>query len=94
MPFCTPFMSRSTPGYRFDTASCALPPAPIQARPDRDAADFVASTIDHEPVVLFALEWCEFSWSVRKLFARLGIDARHRVLTVDRDGLDCQERTA
>jgi len=25
-------------------------------------------------VVLFALEWCEFCWAVRKLFARLGIE--------------------
>jgi cysteine synthase A len=32
--------------------------------------------VSHEPVVLFALEWCEFSWSVRKLFARLGIAYR------------------
>jgi cysteine synthase A len=24
-------------------------------------------------VVMFALEWCEFCWAVRKLFARLGI---------------------
>ena len=79
-------LSRSTPGYRFDTASCALPPAPIQARPDRDAADFVASTIDHEPVVLFALEWCEFSWSVRKLFARLGVD----YLSIDLDSVAYQ----
>ncbi|WP_318527515.1 glutaredoxin domain-containing protein [Albidovulum marisflavi] len=26
-----------------------------------------------QPVVLFALEWCEFCWSVRKLFAAAGI---------------------
>nr|WP_242531710.1 glutaredoxin domain-containing protein [Salipiger thiooxidans] len=29
-----------------------------------------------EPVVLFALEWCEFCWSVRKLFAAAGIAYR------------------
>jgi len=26
--------------------------------------------------VMFALEWCEFCWSVRKLFKRLGIEYR------------------
>lgn len=25
------------------------------------------------PVVMFVLEWCEFSWSVRKLFAAAGV---------------------
>jgi cysteine synthase A len=28
------------------------------------------------PVVMFALEWCEFCWSVRKLFGALGIPYR------------------
>ena len=39
-----------------------------------------------EPVVLFALEWCEFCWSVRKLFARLGIPYR----SVDLDSVAYQ----
>jgi cysteine synthase A len=29
-----------------------------------------------QPVVLFALEWCEFCWAVRKLFAAYGIPYR------------------
>ncbi|WP_372604442.1 glutaredoxin [Actibacterium sp.] len=29
-----------------------------------------------QPVVLFALEWCEFCWSVRKMFAEAGIAYR------------------
>jgi cysteine synthase A len=29
-----------------------------------------------QPVVMFALEWCEFCWSVRKLFDALGIAFR------------------
>ena len=29
-----------------------------------------------QPVVMFALEWCEFCWSVRKLFAAAGISYR------------------
>jgi len=67
-------LSRSTPGYRFDTASCALPPASIEPELDSDAIEFVERVVSEKPVVLFALEWCEFSWSVRKLFTRLGID--------------------
>jgi len=45
---------------------------------------FLADT--GKPVVLFALEWCEFCWSVRKLFARLGIDYR----AVDLDSVEYQ----
>jgi cysteine synthase A len=29
--------------------------------------------VREHPVVMFALEWCEFCWAVRKLFARLGV---------------------
>ncbi len=74
-------LSRSTPSCRFD----APPPAqPAQAAPansppvalDAEAEKFVADVIRDERVVLFALEWCEFCWSVRKLFARLGIEYR------------------
>jgi cysteine synthase A len=34
----------------------------------------VEKIVSRSPVVLFALEWCEFSWSVRKLFAEAGIE--------------------
>jgi cysteine synthase len=37
-------------------------------------------------VVMFALEWCEFCWSVRKLFDRLGIAYR----SVDLDSVAYQ----
>ena len=36
---------------------------------------------------MFALEWCEFSWSVRKLFARLGIE----YTSVDLDSVEYQQ---
>ena len=29
--------------------------------------------VSEHPVVVFVLEWCEFSWSVRKLFAAAGV---------------------
>ncbi|HET7506537.1 MAG TPA: pyridoxal-phosphate dependent enzyme, partial [Kofleriaceae bacterium] len=76
-------IARSTPGYRFDAPPPAAPPVE-GARPEsqvvasRDTEDFVARVLaDREqPVVLFALEWCEFCWSVRKLFAQASIPYR------------------
>jgi len=72
-------ISRSTPGYRFD-APPAQPAAPIaieQPQPavalDSTADAFVSDVVRAKPVVMFALQWCEFCWAVRKLFARLGV---------------------
>ncbi len=75
-------LSRSTPSCRFDTPSPlpvaaarpAAPPPPVTL--DAEAERFVDAVVRDERVVLFALEWCEFCWSVRKLFARLSIDYR------------------
>ena len=52
------------------------------------ARDFVQQLLDDgdQPVVLFALEWCEFCWSLRKLFARLGIPYR----SIDLDSVEYQ----
>jgi cysteine synthase A len=83
-------ISRSTPNYRFDAQPAAAPPptAPPQPRVlDAEAERFVTSVVAEEPVVLFALEWCEFCWSVRKLFARLGIAYR----SVDLDSVQYQK---
>ena len=54
---------------------------------DADAARFVTQVIGDEPVVMFALEWCEFCWSVRKLFARAGIAYR----SIDLDSVEYQK---
>jgi cysteine synthase A len=81
-------ISRSTPGYRFDVQSCPLPSAP-RSQPDEldpEIERFVDELIAKEPVVLFALEWCEFCWSVRKLFKRLRVDYR----SVDLDSVEYQ----
>jgi cysteine synthase A len=74
-------ISRSTPGFRFD--SKAAPPSKPQAAPEPPAltpqaeAFFNEAVSDGEnPVVLFALEWCEFCWAIRKLFSHLGIPYR------------------
>ena len=84
-------LSRSTPGYRFDAPAPSPAPAEKPSVPetvDAAAAAFVADAIGdaREPVVLFALEWCEFCWSLRRLFARLGIPFR----SIDLDSVDYQ----
>jgi cysteine synthase A len=90
-------LSRSTPGYRFDTPPPASPAcqaepgqAPQRLAPpalDREAERFVSETVATESVVMFALEWCEFCWSARKLFAALGIDYR----SIDLDSVAYQK---
>jgi cysteine synthase A len=71
-------LSRSTPGYRFDAPAPIAPPVAIhQPEPvvvlDDNAEALVTRVIQDHGVVMFALEWCEFCWAARKLFARLGI---------------------
>jgi cysteine synthase A len=83
-------ISRSTPNYRFDVPSAA-PPQPTVAAPapvSADAAEFVERAVNdrQQPVTLFALEWCEFCWSVRRMFAKLGIAYR----SVDLDSVEYQ----
>jgi len=86
-------ISRSTPGYRFDVKSS---PAPAEKAAKEElpqltewAGQFVTGALDDgdNPVVLFALEWCEFCWAVRKLFAKLGIPYR----SIDLDSVEYQE---
>jgi cysteine synthase A len=71
-------ISRSTPSCRFDAPAPAPAPAPAVVAATIEVEDFVAQVLaDREqPVVLFALEWCEFCWSLRKLFARCKIPYR------------------
>ena len=84
-------ISRSTPACRFDAEpvdeepSAAVPAADTGL--DLEAQTFVREVIDDEPVVMFSLEWCEFSWSVRKLFGRLGVAYR----SVDLDSVELQQ---
>jgi cysteine synthase A len=86
-------ISRSTPGARFDSPSApvnasvsALVAAPVV---DIDAAEFVrAATHDPlQPIVLFALEWCEFCWSIRRMFTQCGIAYR----SVNLDSVEYQQ---
>jgi cysteine synthase A len=82
-------ISRSTAGYRFDVQAAPAAPAGEQA-PELDPAaveELAALIADtRQPVVMFALEWCEFCWSVRKVLGRYGIDFR----SVDLDAVAYQ----
>jgi cysteine synthase A len=81
-------IARSTPGARFDAPTSPPPPpvatadtvAAVAPSPEAsaDAEALVAQWLADptQPVVLFALEWCEFCWSLRKLFAACGIPYR------------------
>jgi cysteine synthase A len=82
-------LSRSTPNYRFDTPSCAMPIASVAPAVDNDrgAETFVTDVLNENPVVMFALEWCEFSWAVRNLFAALGVEYK----SVDLDAVEYQQ---
>ena len=82
-------LSRSTPNYRFDVPSVspAAPAKKAAVELDPDAERVFSELIVEEPVVLFALEWCEFCWSVRKLLGKLGISYR----SIDLDSVEYQE---
>lgn len=68
-------ISRSTPGFRFDRKAASQPQAASAPAIDEATAAFVREAIHNaqQPVAFFALEWCEFCWAVRKLFAKLDI---------------------
>jgi cysteine synthase A len=89
-------LSRSTPNHRFDTPSPTTPQPDDVERCEQEAAAtlldpdverFVRETVAAQPVTMFALEWCEFCWSVKKLFSRLGIEYH----SVDLDSIEYQE---
>jgi cysteine synthase A len=71
-------ISASTPRFRFDARPT---PGPAPARPAEPAPEAVRHVEEiladpKQPVVMFALEWCEFCWSVRRLFAAARIAYR------------------
>ncbi len=82
-------LSRSTPGYQFappaPVAPVALPTANLTL--DAEASSLVEDAIAQEPVLMYALEWCEFCWSVRKLFKVLGVSYQ----SVDLDSVAYQQ---
>ena len=63
----------SMAAYRFDISGggTVAPVAEEEVKPEIIA--LVARTIAAKLVVMYALEWCEFCWSVRKMFEAAGI---------------------
>jgi cysteine synthase A len=87
-------ISRSTPSFTFDVCAPSDDDRQIEMRSpastvalDPDAEAFVDELTGSEAVVMFALEWCEFCWSVRRLFAALGVPYR----SVDLDSVTYQQ---
>jgi cysteine synthase A len=82
-------ISNSTPLCRFGAPQPAPSPTTAQLEPAPVRAhDFVAQAIadPEQPVVLFALEWCEFCWSVRRFLTDMGVPFR----SVDLDAVSMQ----
>jgi cysteine synthase A len=81
-------LSHSTPNHRFDKPADV--PAPsggdVVVTPEARALVDDAIGSPETPVVMFALSWCEFTWAVRKLFARCGIAYR----AIDLDSVEYQ----
>lgn len=83
-------ISRSTPTARFDVP----PPSPVAAAVPADSIDaeadaFVTDVINdkEQPVVMFALAWCEFCWAARKMFTVTGVPFR----SIDLDSVEYQQ---
>ena len=85
-------IARSTPSARFDLPQAPAPskeekqPEPVLDRSTETQVEEILND-PKQPVVLFALEWCEFCWSVRKMFAQCKIPYR----SVDLDSVQYQK---
>jgi cysteine synthase A len=87
-------ISCSTPGYRFDVspepeedagAAAAEAEVELDAAAMAEVDELLAANQDQ--VLMFALEWCEFCWSVRKMLAACDIP----YVAVDLDSVAFQE---
>ena len=85
-------ISQSTPNFHFHSAPTPTPVddevAPATEAP-ADALEFLEQTTNDpgNAVILFALEWCEFCWSVKKMFAEYEIPYR----SIDLDSVAYQD---
>jgi cysteine synthase A len=84
-------ISTSTPRYRFDVPPSARPPDPATAPVSDAARAFVVEVIEsrERPVAVFALEWCEFCWAVRRLFERCQV--AYRSVDIDSAALQADD---
>ena len=70
-------ISRSSPGWRFDAKPPAAAPVPAPVAATALGRELVETEVTGPaPVVMFALEWCEFCWAVRKFLQRIGVAYR------------------
>ena len=81
-------IAASTPGFRIGGPGSDPAPAPAPAGANGKGGDFVAAVLGDPdaPVVMFALEWCEFCWALRRFFQAAGIPYR----SVDLDSVAFQ----
>jgi cysteine synthase A len=86
-------ISGSTEGYRIGAPPAPVAPSAAAApivlpEPSPETTAFVEGVIRdrQQPVVMFALEWCEFCWALRKFFRAYGIAFR----SVDLDSVPFQ----
>jgi cysteine synthase A len=82
-------LSNSTPGHRMDgSVQVAIaPPARPVAEEDVAALNGLIDCAE-EPIVIFGLEWCEFTWSVQRFLSRAGITFR----TINLDAADLRSQ--
>ncbi|MEO7251896.1 MAG: glutaredoxin domain-containing protein [Arenimonas sp.] len=73
-PIVTPAPTLAVPATPVVAPEAAAVEEPVSA----EVSDFVSRVIAdaEQPLVMFALEWCEFCWSLRKLFAQCAIPYR------------------
>lgn len=86
-------IASSTPNYRFDNltppqqTNKQAKPVPEEAPAEGVAAMNGFLNDSANPVVLFALQWCEFCWAIRKMFKALDI----AFISVDLDSVQYQQ---
>jgi cysteine synthase A len=83
-------ISASTPSAQFDAAPAPAPASAVPLTADAESQAELESLIAEHPVVLFALEWCEFCWSLRKLLKALGVP--HHDVALDAAALKSGDR--
>jgi cysteine synthase len=81
-------LSNSTPFHRFD-GSIQVTLAPPTRNVSAEDSSFLEALIRDadDPVVVFGLEWCEFTWSVRSFLDRAGIPFR----MINLDSIDLRD---
>ncbi len=79
-------LAASSPRVPAAARAKEVPAAPVEI--DDEARAFVADALNgvQPGVVMFALEWCEFCWAVRRLFQAMGVAYR----SIDLDSVPYQ----